>query len=268
MELFYRKMGQGAPLIIVHGLYGASDNWVSIGRELGEYFEVYIIDQRNHGRSAHSDQHDYEHMKQDLLEFMDAREIYQAILLGHSMGGKTVMNFAMEYPERVSRLIVADIAPKKYDQAAKDEKTLNHFQVINALRDVDFSKMANRQDVDKELAKTITFDRVRQFLLKNVHRSKDGILSWSLNVDALYSNMDKIVDGFEIEEFKNGNGIVGFPSLFIRGGASDYILDSDFELIKTIFPYSDVETIPKTGHWLHAEQPDQFLKIINNFIFG
>lgn len=271
MELFYRKYGEGAPLIIVHGLYGASDNWVGIGRRLAESFEVFLIDQRNHGRSPHSPEHNYDLMVEDLHEFIDAQSIEKAILVGHSMGGKTVMHFAKKYPEKLSALIVLDIAPKSYVQLAKEQfsknnaknRQLSHYHILKAMKAIDFLLVKTRKDVDAELALTIKDLRVRQFLLKNIHRAKDNSLSWSINVASLYNNLDEIMNG-GLEP--NSEQITGFPVLFVRGADSNYIKDEDMEQIESIFPYAELETIDKAGHWLHAEQPEKLLSLLVDFL--
>ena len=262
MKLFYRKYGEGAPIIIVHGLYGASDNWHSIARVLSENFEVFLIDQRNHGRSPHSDEHNYDVMLEDLYEFIENQNIDKAILIGHSMGGKTVMHFANKYPEKVSNLIVLDIAPKSYVEIAKKNKgEINHNGILKALINIDFSIIKSRNDVDKELEKTIKDIRIRQFLLKNIHRNKENYLNWSLNIKALYNNLDKILDGFN-HNYNVEKSIVGFPVLFIKGANSNYIVKEDLKLIENIFPYAELKTIENAGHWLHAEQPKELVLLI------
>lgn len=261
MELFYRKYGQGPPLIIIHGLYGSSDNWVSIGRKLAENFEVFIIDQRNHGKSPHSPDHNYQVLKADLLEFMDAQSIVKAIIIGHSMGGKVAMFFAADYPERVSHLIVADISPSSY-QFTSSTQLLAHTTIIRAMFNLDFYGISNRQEVDDILAKSIPENRIRQFLLKNIKRSKNNEYSWRLNIRTIKNELKNIMEGLD----ENQTEISGFPVLFIKGGNSDYIQKDDEKIIKKIFPYADIETIPNAGHWLHAEQPELFLEKINDFI--
>lgn len=266
MNLFYRKYGQGPTLIIVHGLYGASDNWVKIGKMLGEYFEVYIVDQRNHGRSPHHSEHNYHEMRSDLLEFMDYHSIDKALLLGHSMGGKTVMFFANEHPERVNGLIVVDVAPKSYAISAKSlKKTIDHHTIISAMKSVDFSIAKTRNDVEDSLKAYISSGRIRQFLMKNLQRNKDQSFNWSLNLNALQSNLDEILNGMDEKEFEKGNSIIGFPVLFIKGANSNYILDSDSALINKIFPYAEIITIEDSGHWLHVEKPDLLFESIIDF---
>lgn len=268
MELFFRKYGHGPAVIIVHGLYGASDNWVTIARELSTRFEVFLVDQRNHGRSPHSTEHSYELMKEDLLEFMDAQNIPQAVLIGHSMGGKTVMHLAKDYPERVSSLIVIDIAPVSYlETAMKRRHSINHFQILEAMQAINFSQVKGRAEVEESLAKRIPEERIVKFLMKNLHRNEDNSFNWSLNVDALMANLPAILDGLNEKDFAKGRGITGFPVLFIRGAKSDYISKEVFnDIILTIFPVAELVSIPDAGHWVHAEQPALLIKTLLYFI--
>ncbi len=267
MKLFYRKFGDGPPLIIVHGLYGSSDNWVSIGKELASGFEVFLIDQRNHGNSPHTEEHNYEALKNDLLVFMDDQKIKKAVLLGHSMGGKTIMYFAKDYSERIASMIITDISPRSYKIKGQPvPHTVDHLNIINAMMEVDFSKAESRMDIDMQLASTIKSQRIRQFLLKNVKRKDKQTFCWKLNLQTLRDSMPEIMDGLYPEEFTNGSGITGFPILFIKGENSDYISEADFPLIIKIFPASEIVKIPNAGHWLHAEQSELFLKNVKYFL--
>ena len=268
MELFYRKYGEaGPPLIIVHGLYGSGDNWVSIARELSDRFEVFVVDQRNHGESSHSEVHDYPSMRTDLRDFMDSQEIHRAVLIGHSMGGKTVMRFAEAWPERVQSLISIDIGPKSYRNLALASRTAaNHPAIIDAMMGLDLSKMKSREEIDHALGPQIGSGRVRGFLLKNVRRDPDGSFAWRINLQALYDNIDKIFEGMDREAIASRGGITGFPVLFISGGNSDYIRVQDYQLLRDIFPTAEVVTIPGTGHWVHAEQPALLVKNIRYFL--
>lgn len=266
MKLFYRKYGEGPTIIIVHGLYGASDNWAGIGKMLSSHFEVFAVDQRNHGRSPHSPGHSYNLMKNDLLEFMNDHGIQESILLGHSMGGKTVMHFAASYPERVNGLIVVDIAPKSYANTSKPEnRSINHQTIINALQKIDLKKVKTRAEADRELKHDIASENVRLFLLKNLHRNKDLSFTWSLNINALNQNLPEILEGIDQKRFENGNSVTGFPVLFIRGANSPYVKDEDIPLIKSIFAVADVVTIKDAGHWLHVEKPKLLVQTINDY---
>jgi pimeloyl-ACP methyl ester carboxylesterase len=268
MELFFRKYGEaGPPLIIVHGLYGSGDNWVSIARELSDRFEVFVVDQRNHGQSPHSEVHDYPSMREDLREFMDSQGIRKAVLIGHSMGGKTVMHFAEAWPERVQSLISIDIGPKSYrNLALASRSAANHPAMIDAMRKLDLSKMETREEIDAALGPSIGSGRVRGFLLKNVRRDEDGNFTWRINLKALADNIDEIFEGMDREAIAARGGITGFPVLFISGENSDYIRVQDYSLLRDIFPTAEVVTIPGTGHWVHAEQPELLVKNIRYFL--
>ena len=276
MKLFYRKYGNsGPPLIIVHGLYGSGDNWVSIARELSARFEVYVIDQRNHGKSPHSDTHDYPAMRDDLKMFVDAEGIEQAVLIGHSMGAKVIMYFAASWPDRVLSLVSVDMAPKAYHElAVESHSAANHGAMIDAMLELDLSKMESREEISRALSLKIGSDRVRSFLLKNVRRDKSGAFSWRINLAALRMNLPKILDGL-LDEGNSGRGglkeipvggISGFPALFISGEQSDYIRTGDHQLIRKLFPGAQIVTIPRAGHWVHAEQPALLLKNLNYFL--
>ncbi|NJO91641.1 MAG: alpha/beta fold hydrolase [Chloroflexia bacterium] len=267
MKLFYRKFGEGVPIIILHGLYGSSDNWITIGRALSEEFEVWLVDQRNHGKSPHNQVHTYQAMQEDLKELMDEHKINKAILIGHSMGGKTVMKFAIENPERVSHLIVLDIAPKSYLPWLEVESdSLNHKAIMESMLSVDFKGIKHRSELDEKLSKKIRSTRIRQFILKNVKRKEDKSFGWRLNIEALYENLHQIVDGFLITGQSIGEEITGFSVLFVKGGDSEYLTEEDKERIQDIFPYAEFKTIDGAGHWLHAEQPDELLKVLRGFI--
>ena len=249
MDLYFRKYGAGPTLIIVHGLYGASDNWVKIARMLESDFEVYLIDQRNHGRSPHAPTNTYKDMREDLHDFMRHRNIGKAVLLGHSMGGKTVMSFAAEYPEKVNALVVVDIAPKSYHKVhASAIRTVDHATIMEAMMEVDFSRVSSRGDVDAVLKHTIPSERVRLFLMKNLKRHSDDRFSWGLNIEALHRNLEHILSCVVCDDFRGRKDVTGFPILFIRGGESSYILDEDMGMIRDVFPYSELVTIPDAGH--------------------
>jgi pimeloyl-ACP methyl ester carboxylesterase len=268
MELFYRKYGEvGPPMVIVHGLYGSGDNWVSIAREMADHFEVFVVDQRNHGQSPHSDVHDYPALRDDLRGFMDARGIDKAVLIGHSMGGKTIMAFAMDWPERVQSLISVDIAPRSYhDLALNSQMAANHAGMIDAMLALDLSGMESREEVDQALRNDIGSERVRSFLLKNVQREKDGSFIWRINLRAIRDNLDRIMDGLDTDQVISDGGITGFPALFVSGERSDYIRPEDHQLIRALFPVADIVTIPNAGHWVHAEQPALLVKNIKYFL--
>lgn len=268
MELFFRKYGGAAPpMVIAHGLYGSGDNWVSIARDLSSGFEVYVVDQRNHGQSPHSPVHDYPTMRDDLRDFMDARGIEKAVLTGHSMGGKTIMSFALKWPERVQSLISVDIAPRSYQELAVDSHAAaNHSKMIDAMIELDLTGAETRAEIDQALRPKIGSRRVRSFLLKNVQRDQDGSFSWKINLQALRDNLERIMDGLDVEQVIAQGGITGFPALFVSGANSDYIRAEDHAFIRSIFPVADIVTIPNAGHWVHAEQPALLVKTIRYFL--
>jgi len=258
-------------MLILHGMYGSGDNWVSIARELSSHFEVFVVDQRNHGRSPHSDVHDYPAMRDDLREFMDDHGIRKALLVGHSMGGKTIMFFAAAWPERVQSLISVDMGPRAYHGLAAGSRfAANHSGMIDAMLELDLTAAETREDLDQALRTKVGSERVRSFLLKNVERNGDGdgdgTFSWRINLKALQENLDRILDGLPADEIIASGGITGFPALFISGENSDYIRAEDHHLIRSIFPTADFAPIPNAGHWVHAEQPDLLLKTIRYFL--
>ena len=267
MDLFFRKFGSGPPLIILHGLYGSSDNWITIGKALAERFTVYLVDQRNHGNSPHSDDHNYDLMKQDLLEFTIQHNLNKINLIGHSMGGKTVMSFAGDYPDRVASMVIIDIGPGSYLTVEKSGmRTIEHRQIIQGMLAVRPEEITDREEAENRLAPFVDSERARQFLLKNLVRAKDGSYRWRVNVRALEKDIDKIMDGLPLDDLNNHPGISGFPVLFIRGEKSPYIPDKDIPSIQKMFPASHVVTIPDAGHWLHVEQPALLIKTLKYFL--
>ncbi len=264
MELFYRKLGEHKPvLIILHGLYGASDNWMSIAKSWSNDYEIYLVDLRNHGQSPHSSVHSYEAMCNDIIELMDAQKVKKAILLGHSMGGKVAMRLAMDYPERVNSLIVVDIAPKNYEQN-KDENVAKHQKILKGMLSLDLSLLKKREDISKLLDSSINDEKTKQFIMKNLKRNKDQGFSWKLNLETISAEILNITKGFSEEEIKKP--ISGFPVLFIKGADSNYILEEDSKLILDIFPSADIELIENAGHWIHAEQPQIISSLVKSFL--
>ncbi len=252
MELNFKQFGQGDPIIILHGLFGMLDNWQTLAKKLAESYTVFIIDQRNHGRSPHASVFDYPSMAEDLHYFMESQWIYQAHLIGHSMGGKTVMQFALEYPDMVDRLVVVDIAPKKYEGG--------HQTIFEALFSLDLEHISKRKEAEEILEQKIPEFGVRQFLLKNLTRKKESGYTWKMNLEAIHNNYENILASIE------GSPINDVSTLFIRGGKSDYIRDQDQELISQLFPKSSVHTIEGAGHWVHAEKPLELLADIRQFL--
>ena len=267
MNLFFREEGEGFPLVIVHGLYGSSDNWLTVGKKLSARFKVYMIDQRNHGRSPNSDEHSYEALKNDLAEFFDEHKIEKAIVMGHSMGGKTAMCFAADYPERIEKLIVVDIAPKNYFLLNDESQYFLHKNILQAMLEIDFRRMESRKDIEFYLLERIDSSQIVQFLLKNVHRKKETHhFEWRLNVKILLDNLDEIISSVNERWFEDRLPIFNYPVLFIKGANSKYILPEDLKIIHRIYPEAIIWEIPNAGHWLHAEQPELFMEAVQKFI--
>lgn len=254
MKTLHSKIiGEGKPLLILHGFLGMSDNWKTLGNQYAENgFQVHLIDQRNHGKSFHSEDFDYDYLAKDLLNYMEHHHLEKAILLGHSMGGKTVMQFACSFPQKVEKLIVADIAPKYYPP--------HHQEIMNGLLSLNFDKIKSRGEADKELAKHLSNFGIRQFLLKNLYWVEKGLLGFRFNLEVLKDKME------EIGETISSMDTFVEETLFLRGDKSEYILQNDFTNIKKHFPKATIETVANAGHWLHAENPKEFLSRTLSFL--
>jgi pimeloyl-ACP methyl ester carboxylesterase len=252
MQLNFKKLGeQGDHLIILHGLFGMLDNWQTLAGQFAQHYQVWIVDQRNHGKSPHSQEFNYRILADDLDDFMQQHGIQTAHLIGHSMGGKTVMEFALVYPQKIQKLIVVDIAPKAYFGGS-------HLRLIDAMRSLDLSKVNRRNDADNMLKERIPEEGVRLFLLKNLMYTDHGY-DWKVNLASLDANY-KIITG----SIDRGN--YDGPTLFIRGEQSDYIQLDDMDEIKEMFTNAEFVTIAGVGHWVHAEAPKEFLSIAEDFL--
>lgn len=251
MKLFFRRYGEGPSLVILHGLYGSSDNWVTIAKRISSYFTVYLPDQRNHGNSPHSRVHDYNSMADDLLELAVDQKLNRFFLAGHSMGGKTAALFAIRWPEMVCGLAVADIAPFSGD-ARKQAGYDYHYAILKTLKDVDLSHALSRSDADTLLAEKIRDNNLKGFLLKNLKRDDGNRFYWKINVNALLANLDKITRPLLTTD---SQPVTGFPVMLLKGEKSDYIKESDFRDMLRIFPSAELRIIKNTGHWLHADNP-------------
>jgi esterase len=260
MKLFYRKFGEGQPLIILHGLFGQSDNWNSLAKQFAENgFEVYTVDQRNHGLSPHSDVWNYKVMSDDVFELINDLNLKNVILLGHSMGGKTAMQFAVDHPEWLDKLVVADIAPKYYP--------MHHQGVLQALQAVDFNVVKTRRAVEEVLSKYISDFGTKQFLLKNIFWLDATEIAWRFNLNVIIQQIENVGQNIEhIGDPTPVDIVCEVPTFFVRGENSNYILDQDIDLIQEIFPRSFLETISDAGHWVHAEKPKAFFECVMKFI--
>lgn len=246
-------LGEGKPLLILHGFLGMSDNWKTLGNLYTDVgFQVHLIDQRNHGKSFWSEDFDYEIMAQDIKRYIDFHNLEKVNLLGHSMGGKTAMQFACTYPEHIEKLIIADIAPKYYPP--------HHQTILDALNKLDLSLATSRSDADKELSKYLADFGIRQFLLKNLYWEQKGKLAFRFNLNVLRNKMEEIGENISSTEIFEG------PTLFLRGNKSEYVAQSDFTQIIYHFPAAKIDTVNNAGHWLHAENPKQFFEKSLNFL--
>jgi esterase len=253
VKLHLRKIGEGKPLIILHGLFGSSDNWQTLAKKFSESnLAVYLIDQRNHGRSPHSETFSYHDMGEDIYELMNDEKINSAFMLGHSMGGKTAMDASMHHPEKISKLIVVDMTPKKYPVQNKD--------VSNALLTINPDEIKTRKEVEGQLAQKISDAGTLQFLLKNLYWKENNTLAWRFNLNAISENIEKMSAAVDlIKPFEK-------PALFIRGEKSNYISKEDEPLIKKYFPNAEIKTAPQSGHWVHADNPEWLLENCLEFL--
>ncbi len=251
MILNYKKPGKGEPLIILHGLLGMLDNWHTIGKNLSQFYQVYLVDARNHGHSPHSGIFNYEVMCDDIIELMENEKIESTFLLGHSMGGKTAMTLAQKYPEKISKLVVVDISPKKYPPT--------HENIFEALSEVNFNLVKSRKEVEEKLSKHIQEEEIRQFILKNLFWKESGMLAWRFNLPVIQQSLELVSEPVLL-------GIFEQPALFLKGEKSNYLNEQDKDLIKKHFPKSEIITIQNAGHWVHAGQPELFLKTVLAFL--
>jgi len=255
MKLYSKIEGQGKPLLILHGFMGMSDNWRTLGAQyVADGFQIHLIDLRNHGRSFHSDEFNYEVMVQDLVDYCQEHNLEKINILGHSMGGKIAMLFATLHPDKTDKLIVADIGPKYYKQ--------HHQDILAGLNAVDFSAKPDRNQVDEIVKVYVPDFGTRQFLMKNLYWIEPGQLDFRFNLPVFNKEIENIGEGLTEE------AVFEKPSLFIRGGNSNYIKDEDLGTIKRHFPNSTIETIPNVGHWVHAENPKLFYELSIAFLKG
>jgi len=252
MQLNFQCHGDGFPLIILHGLFGSLDNWQTIARNLGQSYQVFTLDLRNHGRSPHSDIFNYAVMAEDLREFMAAQNLPRAYIMGHSLGGKTAMHFALRHPELVEKLIVVDMAPKAYPPVFAP--------IFKALLALDLASFRERSEIADALTPAIPEMALRQFLVKNVTRDDTGAFRWKMNLPVIHRNYGVLTAAIETDRTFSG------PALFIKGELSNYLLEGDAALIHKLFSRATMKTIAHAGHWVHADAPEQLMKVVCNFL--
>jgi len=252
MHLHFKQYGQGSPLLILHGFMGTLDNWHSLANQFGNTNLVYALDQRNHGKSAHSSRHTLALMVADVKLFIDTHQLQKVSIIGHSMGGKVAMQFALDYPNLVDKLIVVDIAPKQYQRG--------HDDVFKAIFSVDLVQIETRKQAEQMMEKYLPDFGTRQFLLKNLDRREDGTYAWKMNLQTLHADYDEIIKAVV------SNGKFFGETLIIKGGNSRYITQEDEADFEELFPNNEIITIPGAGHWVHAEAPQAFFEAVTNFL--
>jgi esterase len=254
VKLFFRKYGSGPALIILHGLYGSSDNWVSIAKSLAGSFTVILPDQRNHGLSPHSDIHDYDSMAEDVKELADYLKLGSFFLAGHSMGGKCSVNFALKWPERLYGLLVADINPFSSETKVPDDHDRN-LEILQIINSIDLKGITSRTDVKSLLSERIGSERTKGLIMKNLQRNSDNSFSWKLNAPSLLENFGKILEEINPGD-QDSSPVIGFPVIFLRGENSGYLTASDFKSILEVFPQAEFIEVPGAGHWVHTDNPE------------
>jgi len=252
MPLHFKQLGHGEPLVLLHGLFGSGDNWFGVAPKLAEKFHVFALDLRNHGHSPHHAEMDYPLMAADVGKFFVAQKIESAHVIGHSMGGKVAMQFALDFPACVKKLVVVDMAPRAYART--------HDKIFAALLALDLASFQTRQQIEDALAPEIPSLNLRRFLLKNLGRDDHGKLFWKMNLRGVaekYSRLGEVLGSQN--PFAN-------PALFIRGGKSDYINSANELEIRRQFPAAEIQTITAANHWVHADAPEEFVQRVLDFL--
>jgi len=253
-QLNYQQLGEGKHIVLIHGLFGSLENLNMVAKSLSQHYCVTSIDVRNHGKSFHQEDMNYQVLAQDVVNLLDKLSIEQCHILGHSMGGKIAMKIALSYPKRLNKLIVADIAPVKYPA--------HHLTIIKGLQAIDLTKVHKRNDADIQLATFIPDKGVRSFLLRNVVLNKQGEFHFKCNLPFIEQGYQQIMQSINGQTDQQFNG----DTLFIKGGNSDYILPEHQSAITLLFPKAKAKVIQGAGHWLHAEKTVAFNKIVEAFL--
>jgi len=253
MNLYSKIYGEkNQALIILHGLFGMGDNWNSLGKKFSKYYQVHLVDLRNHGKSPHSENFNYDVMCDDILEYIIANKITDPVILGHSLGGKVAMKFAFTHPNKIKKLIIADIAPRRYN-------TDFFLSILETLHKLPLENFEKREEIDEVLANTYNDRRMRLFLMKNLYRNEKEEFNWRFNLNVLLKKISNIQQADFI------TGICDVPSCFIAGGKSDYITTEDKLIISSHFSNFSISTIDAAGHWIHAESPEKFYAEVLKF---
>ena len=254
MKLFCRRYGEGPPLVILHGLYGSSDNWITIAKNISSHYTVYLPDQRNHGQSQHDDVHDYQSMSNDLYELASEYRLGSFFLTGHSMGGKTAIDFALKWPGMIKGLAIADISPFT-DVTSLSEARNKHQNILKSILETDISEAVTRKEVEDLLSVNIPSEIERIAVMKNVQREDNKKFSWKLNARVLLNNLDNILEGIDRHAIDN-MAVTGFPVLFLKGEKSEYLNSGDYRDILRLFPAAEFRVIGNAGHWIHTDNPE------------
>jgi pimeloyl-ACP methyl ester carboxylesterase len=260
MKLHFKELGKvdKPPLVMLHGLFGSSDNWMGVGSRLGCH--CYALDLRNHGLSPHSEVMDYTVMAEDVAEFFETHQLGRAHVLGHSMGGKVAMQLALRHPERVEKLVVVDMAPRPY--------SAEHVPIFKALLGLNLKRYPSRREIEDALEPEIPDLTLRRFLLKNLsHESPGGsetiesrVFKWKIPLEAIYASYPRLCEAIQSDHsFEH-------PALFLHGGQSPYVTIADAPQIGKLFPNLQFATIPQARHWVHADAPDEFVRRVSTFL--
>lgn len=257
-----KKTKSDYPIIILHGLYGNSESWLRVSKGLEDNYQIHLLDLRNHGKSFHNNEHNYDVMTNDIVNYLKYHNLSKVFLVGHSMGGKAAMFFARKHPEMLSKLIIADISPVDYTSLTDYNPQTNfHLNLISYFKQLNPKKHSTYRDFGNNI--NAPNEAIKNLVLKNV-KKESGKLKWRLNLDAIYNNLDNILVGFSPDDFIDDK--INVKTLFVKGENSDYIKSNDLKLIDFIFSDASIVSIKNAGHWLHIEQPEKVSKAISNFL--
>ena len=265
MKLFCRRYGEGPPLVILHGLYGSSDNWMTIARNISSHYTVYLPDQRNHGKSPHDDLHDYQSMSNDLFELVTEYKLGSFFLAGHSMGGKTAVNFALKWPGMINGLAILDISPFT-DYASLSASRNQHKNILSVILETDIASAKSRKEIEELLSVSISSEKERKVIMKNIQRDADKRFSWKLNAQSLLKNLDMILEGINRQAIDDLR-VTGFPVIFLKGEKSDYLNPEDYSYIMRLFPAAEFRVIRNAGHWLHVDNPEAVTETLIGLLY-